>query len=261
MTDPFDIRGRGILVTGASSGIGRNAARLFAARGAKVAIVARRAERLAALAEEIRATGGIAFPLPLDVTQADALEAAIARIESDFAPIDVLVNNAGMTVAKPVLEQTLEEFTRVVDLNLTAAYWAAHAVARRMVARQDRLPPGGGSIVNITSVAAVRVRQFTPGYVSSKAGLANLTRALAWELAQHRIRVNSIAPGLFDTELAPGFSASPEGQRNRARIPMGRVGRDHELDGPLLLLASDAGSYMSGAEILVDGGSAAGRTA
>lgn len=261
MQDLFDIAGRCILVTGASSGIGRNAARLFASRGAKVAIVARRAERLEALAAEIGSAGGSAFALPLDVTDAPALESAIDRIERDFAPIDVLVNNAGSTVARPVLEQSLEDFTRVVDLNLTAAYWAAHVVARRMVARKDSLPRGGGSIINITSVAAVRVRLHTPGYVSSKAGLANLTRALAWELAPHRIRVNSIAPGLFDSELAPGFADSPEGKRSRARIPMGRVGRENELEGALLLLASDASSYMSGSEILVDGASAAGRTA
>ncbi len=261
MKDLFDIKGRCIMVTGASSGIGRNAARFFAGRGAKVAVVARRGDRLEALAAEIGAAGGTVFALPLDVTDAPALEAAIDRIERDFAPIDVLVNNAGMTVAKPVLEQSLEEFTRVVDLNLTAAYWAAHAVARRMVKRQDSLPPGGGSIINITSVAAVRVRQYTPGYVSSKAGLANLTRALAWELASRRIRVNSIAPGLFDSELAPGFAETEEGKRSRARIPMGRVGRENELEGALLLLASDASSYMSGSEILVDGASAAGRTA
>ncbi|MBM3504888.1 MAG: glucose 1-dehydrogenase [Alphaproteobacteria bacterium] len=259
MGNPFDVRGRCILVTGASSGIGHHAARMFAAAGAKVAIAARRADRLEALAKDLGKSGAAVFPIALDVADADACERAIDRVEREFHPIDVLLNNAGTTMSKPILEHTAEDFQRVVDVNLNGAWVMAQGVAKRMATRKDRLPKGGGSIINITSVAAIRTMIRTPAYVSSKAGLAHLTRMMAMELAPYRVRVNSIAPGLFITELSKDYVHTDRGKAMLAKIPMGRPAADDEMDGALLLLASDAGSYITGAEIIVDGGVASAR--
>lgn len=259
MKDLFDVSGRCVLVTGASSGIGRHTARMFASRGAKVAVAARRKDRLDALVEEFRKQGVQALAVPLEVADGAAVEKAVETVERDLAPIDILVNNAGMSFSRPILEHTPPDFARVVDVNLNGAFYVAHAVARRMAARKDSLPPGGGSIINITSVAAIRTMIRTPAYVASKAGLAHLTRMLAMEFAEYRIRVNSIAPGLFMTELSQDYVHTERGKAMLAKIPMGRPARDEEMDGPMLLLASDAGSYMSGAELIVDGAVASAR--
>ncbi len=259
MKDIFDVAGRCVLVTGASSGIGRHAARMFASRGAKVAVAARRKDRLDALVAEITKAGGQALAVALDVADGAAVEKAIDTVERELAPIDILINNAGTTWSRPILEHTPTDFAKVIDVNLNGAFYVAHAVARRMAAREANLPPGGGSIVNITSVAALRTMIRTPAYVASKAGLAHLTRMLAMELAPHRIRVNSIAPGLFITELSQDYVHTERGKAMLAKIPMARAARDEEMDGPMLLLASDAGSYISGAELVIDGAVASAR--
>ena len=249
-----DLRGRCALVTGASSGIGRHAARVFARAGAGVAVGARRAPQLGVLADGIRAECGRAFVVPFDVTDSSAVDAAVERVEREFAPIDILLNNAGVVERGSSLSGSEDAWNRVVDVNLSGAWHVARAVARRMAARRDSLPEGGGSIINITSYGALRTPVLVPAYAAAKAGLSHLTRALAVELAPQRIRVNAIAPGLFPTEMTEGFVSTERGRAFVERIPLRRPARLEELDGALLLLASSAGSYITGTEIVVDGG-------
>ena len=241
-------------MTGASSGIGRHAARVLARAGAGVAVAARRAPELEALAGEIRAAGGRAFAVPFDVTDPIAAGASIERVDREFAPIDILLNNAGIVERGSALSYSVEAFRRVVDVDLTGAWNVAQSVARSMASRRGSLPEGGGSIINITSYGAIRTPVLVPAYAAAKAGLSHLTRALAIELAPRRIRVNAIAPGLFPTKMTEGFASTGRGREFVERIPLGRPARLEELDGALLLLASDAGSYITGAEIVVDGG-------
>ncbi len=240
-----DLGGKTALVTGASSGLGAHFARLLARSGAKLIVAARRLERLEALVAEIERTGGSARAIALDVTDPAVITGAIA-----FAgAIDILVNNAGISIAKPVLDQTLEDWTSVVDTNLRGAFLVATEVARGMRERGH-----GGAIVNIASIGGIRqVGHVTP-YAISKAGVIQMTKQLALELARFDIRVNAIAPGYFETDLNRDFLASDAGETIRRRIPQRRFGRLEELDGPLLLLCSDASRFMTGSVIAVDGG-------
>lgn len=249
MSTLFDIAGRCALVTGASSGLGRHFATMLAAQGAKVAVVARRIDRLDGLVAEISAAGGTAVAASCDVTDGASVDAAIETAEEALGPIDILVNNAGITISKPLLDQGEDDWRRVIDTNLNGAWRVAQAVARRMTARGS-----GGSIVNIASIAGLSTMARVPAYVASKAALVQLTKTMAAELAPEGIRVNAIAPGLFPSELSEGYLSSEPGKATIARIPLGRVGDPAELDGPLLLLASGAGSFMTGAVLVVDGG-------
>ena len=249
MTDRMRLDGRCALVTGASSGLGRHFAEVLAGAGAAVAIVARRTDRLADLAAGIAAKGGKAFPVQLDVRDPVAVAAAVADIEARFQPIDILVNNAGVTRTRPILEQTADDWRTVIATNLDAAWYVAQAVARAMVARG-----APGAIVNIASVLGLHPAAGIPAYVASKAGLIRLTEAMAIELARHRIRVNALAPGYLNTELNSDFFATDAGKALIRRVPQRRLGELPELDGPLLLLASDASSFMTGSTLVVDGG-------
>jgi NAD(P)-dependent dehydrogenase (short-subunit alcohol dehydrogenase family) len=245
----FDLRGQAALVTGASSGIGRHLAELLAAAGAKVALAARRADRLAEAAREIEAAGGRCLPIALDVTRSDSVAAAVAAAESELGPLTILVNNAGVTVAKPVLRHTEEEWDYVLDTNLKGAWLMAREFAQHLV---DRGRPG--RIVNIASVLGVRTIARVPSYSAAKAGLIHLTHVLAMELARYGILVNAIAPGYVETDFNRDFLRSEAGKKLEARIPLRRVGRPDDLDGAMLLLASSAGAYITGAVIAVDGG-------
>ncbi len=248
MTDIFDIAGRVAFVTGASQGLGRRFAVTLASRGAKVGLAARSVEKLAAVVDEIIASGGKATATAIDVLDCASIDAAVAEMSSTLGPIDILVNNAGVAVTKPVLDQTEEDWDAVVDTNLKGAFLVAQAVARQMAKR------GGGSIVNIASILGYgTISQLTP-YAVSKAGLIQMTRNMALELARYGIRVNAIAPGYVETEMTRDFFATPPGQAIVAGIPQRRLGRGNDLDGPLLLLASDASRYMTGSVVLVDGG-------
>lgn len=259
MTNRFDLTGRVVMVTGASSGLGHHSAQVFAEAGAKVAVAARRSDRLNSLVEIIAAKGGTAFAVDLDVADEDAIEPALDAVENKLGPIDVLFNNAGMMIAKPPFEHTPEDWRRVIDTNLNGAWFVAIAVAKRMAARKDSLPPGGGSIINTTSVGATITMVQTPQYVASKAGLAHLTRQMARELAPYRIRVNAIAPGMFLTEINQERIHTEAGKASLARIPLGRPGHAEDMAGALLLFASDAGAYISGSELVIDGGILAAR--
>ncbi|MFQ5955540.1 MAG: SDR family NAD(P)-dependent oxidoreductase [Kiloniellales bacterium] len=247
--DPYDLAGRAAIVTGASSGLGRHFALLLAGAGAMVAVTARRVDRLEALAAEIEGLGGRAVPVALDVTDPHAVTGAVATVERELGPISVLVNNAGTVVVKPALEHTLEDWDTVIDTNLKGAWLMAQETARHMV----RLGHGG-SIVNIASMLGSVVMQRVPSYCASKAGVIHLTKALALELARHRIRVNAIAPGYFSSEMTEAWLDSKAGQAMVKTIPQRRVGQPEDLDGVLLLLASDASRYMTGSVVTVDGG-------
>lgn len=249
VSDPFALDGRVALVTGASSGLGRHFARTLAAHGAKVALAARRLPRLHELAGEIASAGGEATCVQMDVTDAASVRAGLAAARRELGVIDVVVNNSGVAVPKPALEADESDFDQVLDTNLRGAWLVARETARAMVEAGC-----AGSIVNIASILACRVGGGLSVYAASKAGLVQLTRALAMELARHRIRVNAIAPGYVRTEMNDAFFASEAGQAMVKRVPMRRLGEPAELDGALLLLASEAGSYMTGSVIVVDGG-------
>jgi len=248
----FDLSGKAALVTGASSGIGRHAARTLAAAGAKVAIAARRLEPLVELEKEIEALDGRAIPLRLDVTDAASVADCVAAAETELGPISILVNNAGIADGKPALEVSEADWDRVVDTNLKGAWLMAQAVAEHML----RLGHGG-SIVNTASVLGLAGSGQIPAYCASKGGLVNLTRALAVEWARHGIRVNALAPGYIETDINRGFLNSAAGEALRKRIPLQRFGETGDLDGALLLLASDASRYITGSIIVIDGGQSA----
>jgi NAD(P)-dependent dehydrogenase (short-subunit alcohol dehydrogenase family) len=245
----FDLANQVALVTGASSGIGRHLAELLATAGAKVALAARRIDRLAEAARQIEAAGGQCLPIACDVTRSDSVAAAVALAENALGALTILVNNAGVVVAKPVLQHTEEEWDYVVDTNLKGAWLMAREFAQHLV---DRQRPG--RIVNIASVLGVRTIARVPSYTAAKAGLIHLTGVLAMELARYGILVNAITPGYVETDFNRDFLRSDAGKKLEARIPLRRVGRPDDLDGAMLLLASPAGAYITGAVIAVDGG-------
>ena len=247
--DRFTLKGRRALVTGASSGLGKHFARTLAEAGALVIVAARSVDKLADTVAEVEAAGGRAWALRLDVTDLASVKAGFDAIEAEGGVADVIVNNAGLAVSRSLLEQTEADWDSVLDTNLKGAWLVAQEGARRLVGAKR-----GGAIVNIASITGERVAGAVAPYCTSKAGVMHLTRAMALELARHGIRVNALAPGYVQTELNRDFLASEAGERLRARIPQRRFGRAEELDGPLLLLASDAGAYLTGSVVFADGG-------
>ena len=243
------LTGRNALVTGANGGLGRHFAQTLARAGASVAIAARRIATLQPVHEANSRLGARVESVALDVTDAVSVAAAFDRAAAALGPITVVVNNAGIAITKPLLDHTEDDWRQVIDVNLDGAWRVAQAAARQMV-RQGQ----GGSIVNVASILGLRVASQVPSYVASKAALVQLTKAMALELARHRIRVNTLAPGYVETALNRDFFASDAGQAMIKRVPQRRIGALDELDAPLLLLASDAGSYMTGSVLVVDGG-------
>jgi NAD(P)-dependent dehydrogenase (short-subunit alcohol dehydrogenase family) len=241
----FRLEGRSAVVTGASSGLGRHIATVLAAAGAEVFACARRTDRLAELVGEINNGGGRARAIPMDVTDRTSVCAALNAI----GHVDVLINSAGVANNKRVLEYTDQDWDSIVGTNLKGAWIVAQETAKRMVDANV-----AGSIINITSIYASRVAGGVSLYVVSKAGLKHLTQSMALELARYNIRVNSIAPGYIPTELNREFLASDAGEKLKSRIPSRRFGHSEDLDGALLLLATQAGGYITGSEIVVDGG-------
>lgn len=244
----FSVRGKVVLVTGASSGFGAHFARMLAREGAKVGLAARRVGTLESIAADIRKGGGTVATTKLDVTDGASVQQAVRAIAEELGRIDVLVNNSGVSVGKPLLEQTEADFDAVVDVNLKGAFLVATEVARRM-----RADGKGGSIINIESILSFRQAGHIAPYAASKAGLTQLTKSMALELARYNIRVNGIAPGYFTTDINREFFDTEAGAVMIKRMPSRRLGNIEELEGPLLLLASDASSYMSGTTIVVDG--------
>jgi len=245
----FSIAGQVALVTGASSGIGEHFAEVLAAAGAKVALAARRTDRLAAVAQRIEADGGQCLPLACDVTRQASIAAAIAAAEAGLGALSILVNNAGVVVSKPLFEHTEEDWDYVVDTNLKGAWLAAREFAHHLV--EQRRP---GRIINISSVLASHTIGRVPAYCAAKAGLSHLTQVLAMELARYGILVNALAPGYVETDFNRAFFETPPGKALIGRIPLKRLGQSPDLDGALLFLASPASAYVTGAIIPVDGG-------
>lgn len=247
----FRLDGKIALITGASSGIGAELARAFAAAGAAVALAARRRDRLEALEREIRSSGARAISVELDVTARDALPKAFDAIEAQLGLVDVIVNNAGVAVPASFLKTSAEAFRATMDTNFDAAWHVTQEAARRLVA--VRKP---GSIINVASVLALGSGVGYSAYSASKAALVSLTESLALEFVRYGIRVNAIAPGWFVTEMNRDYFATDAGAEYLKKIPPGRAGQLSELVGPALLLASDAGSYVNGVTLPVDGGHA-----
>jgi 3-oxoacyl-[acyl-carrier protein] reductase len=245
----FDLGGRVALVTGASSGLGMHFAEVLAENGAAVALVARRTDRLAATKARIEAAGGRAIAIGADVLDRTAMARAFGEAEKAFGTVTLLVNNAGVAHSGRALELAEEEWRRVLSTDLDAVFFWAQEAARRMVAAGRH-----GAIVNIASVLGFGVSKGTAAYATAKAGVVQLTKALALELAYKGVRVNAIAPGWFVTEINRDFLLSEKGAAMTREIPVGRFGEDGDLDGVLLLLASDAGRYIAGATYVVDGG-------
>jgi NAD(P)-dependent dehydrogenase (short-subunit alcohol dehydrogenase family) len=245
MPDTWRLQGRVAFVTGASSGLGAHFARVLASVGADVVIGARRVDALSDVARTIVEAGGRCTTVTLDVTDPASIDAALASLDR----IDVLVNNAGVVREAGALDHTSADWDAVLDTNLKGIFLMSQAVGKLM-----RATSSGGSIINVASILGLRQAGGVLPYAVSKAGAIQLTKTLALELARFKIRVNALAPGYIDTDLNTSFWDSDAGKAMLKRIPQRRLGRVEELDGPLLLLASDLSSYMTGSVIEIDGG-------
>ncbi|MCV7195205.1 SDR family oxidoreductase [Mycobacterium angelicum] len=247
--DLFDLHGKTALITGASTGIGKKVALAYVEAGAQVALAARHFDAVAAVAEEVAAAGGKALPICCDVTQQAQVTSMVDQVTAELGGVDIAVCNAGVVGVVPMLDMTLEEFQRIQSTNVTGVFLTAQAAARAMV-QQGR----GGAIVTTASMSGhiVNIPQQVGHYCASKAAVVHLTKAMAVEFAPHRIRVNSVSPGYILTELV-----EPLAEYHalwEPKIPLGRIGRPEELTALYLYLASEASSYMTGSDIVIDGG-------
>ena len=256
MTGPdqlFDLTGKVAIVTGASSGLGWQFALVLARAGAKVAICARRLDKLGELLRQVEAFDGRAMPVKLDVTDTASVRACIESTETELGPISILVNNAGIAKRDHALDHEEEDWDQVVATNLKGVWLMAQETSRHMAKLGH-----GGSIINIASILGLTARAYLPSYCASKGAVVNLTRALALDLARHDIRVNAIAPGYIETDINREYLHSDAGKAMIESIPQRRTGWPEDLDGALLLLASDASRFMTGSVVVVDGGHTAG---
>jgi 3-oxoacyl-[acyl-carrier protein] reductase len=245
----FDLAGRVALVTGASSGLGMRFAEVLAEAGAAVVLVARRSDRIAVLAQRLAASGARATAVTADVTDRAAMLRAFDAAERAFGTVDIVVNNAGVVHADRAVELPEAEWRRVLGTDLDAVFFWSQEAARRLIAAGK-----GGAIVNIASILGYGAAKGVAAYAVAKAGVIQLTRALGVELAAKGIRVNAIAPGWIVTDLNRDYLASERGAAILKDIPLGRFGAERDLDGALLLLVSDAGRFITGTTIVVDGG-------
>ncbi len=248
LSSVFDLTKKHILVTGASSGLGRHFARTLTQAGARVALCSRGIDKLTTLAAELRAAGGRCEAYALDVRDRNSIREVVAAVEA-IAPIDVLVNNAGIAIPKAPQKLTDEQWDTVYETNLRGPWVLAQEVIKRRLADNR-----GASIINIASVLGIRAIGHLAPYSAAKAGLINLGRDLCVDLATTGIRINALAPGYFTTEMNDEWLQTPAGDRLRSRIPAKRFGDPSELDGALIYLASDASRYMNGNLMTVDGG-------
>lgn len=247
--DPFSMQGKLALVTGASSGLGKHFGQVLAHAGATVVLSARNVEKLQQVLEQIQASGAVAHAVAMDVSNSSSVKNAMAQIVKQYGVPDVLVNNAGQSIAKPMLEQTEEDWDQILDTNLKGCWLVGTELARALAAAGKP-----GSIVNIASILGERVGGAVGPYAISKAGLVQATKAMALELARYNIRVNAILPGYVATDMNSEFLASELGDKLRKRIPTRQFCELSDLTGPLLLLASNAGAGMTGACVAVDRG-------
>ena len=245
----FRVDGKIALVTGAGSGLGRQFAVTLAEAGAAVALAARRREKLAETAALVEEAGGKALCLDLDVTDSLSVTSCVRNVTSELGVPDILVNNAGIARQAFLTEISEEDWDAVLDTNLKGVFLVAQAVAKEMIKAEKP-----GSIINIASILGFGVSKALASYIAAKAGVAHLTKAMALEWCRQGIRVNAIAPGYFVTEINEDAFEQGAHELVKQAVPMGRVGEMAEISGPLLLLASDAGSYMTGSVLTVDGG-------
>lgn len=261
MTTSFDLSGKVAFVTGASSGLGARFARVLAANGARVVLASRRTERLLELRAEIEADGGAANVVTLDITRTDRIAAAVAHAETEAGPIDILVNNSGVSRTQRLVDVKPEDFDFIFTTNVRGSFFVAQEVARRMIARAKGIGPDRPArqarIINVASAAALRVLAQIGIYCMSKSAVVQMTRAMALEWARYGINTNAICPGYIRTELNDEHWDTEAGRRLVQMLPRRRLGEPADLDGLLLLLASDQSSFINGAIVSADDGFAA----
>lgn len=249
-----NFEGKIALITGASSGLGARFAKVLAQAGAQVVLAARRVDRLKELRAEIEADGGAAHVVALDVTDYSSIKAAIAHAETEAGPIDILINNAGVSNMQPLLDVTPEDYAYVIDTNQRGAFFVAQEVAKRMVARYKGDHKRQHRIVNIASVAGLRTMPRLGVYCMSKAAIVHMTRAMAIEWGKFGINVNAICPGYISTEINEEYFASDAGHKLLEKLPRNRVGHPEDLDGLLLLLAAEESRFLNGTIVTADDG-------
>jgi NAD(P)-dependent dehydrogenase (short-subunit alcohol dehydrogenase family) len=257
MAYTLDLAGRVALVTGASSGLGEQFARTLARAGAAVVLASRRTERLMTLRADIEAEGGDAHVVSLDVTRIESIRAAVAHAETEVGPIDILINNSGVSTTQRVQEVQEEDFDFVFDTNVKGAFFVAQEVGKRMLARAKGQAPGtfaGGRIINIASMAGLKVLPQISVYSMSKAAVIHMTKAMAIEWGRYGINVNAICPGYIDTEINHHHWQTEQGQKLIQMLPRKRVGQPSDLDALLVMLASNESGFVNGAAIAADDG-------
>jgi NAD(P)-dependent dehydrogenase (short-subunit alcohol dehydrogenase family) len=253
----IDLSGRVALVTGASSGLGTQFAKVLAKAGAGVVLASRRVERLKALRAEIEADGGDAHVVTLDVTDRDSIKAAVAHAETEMGTIDILVNNSGVGSTQLLTEVGEDDFDFVFDTNTRGAFFVAQEVGKRMIARSKGAAPGtftGGRIVNIASMAGLKALSRIGVYAMSKAAVVHMTRAMALEWGRYGINVNAICPGYIDTEINHHQWETEQGQKLIAMLPRKRIGQPQDLDAVLMMLCANESHFVNGAVIAADDG-------
>lgn len=253
----MNFNGKVALVTGASSGLGARFAKILAEAGAQVVLAARRVERLKELRAEIESNGGFAHLVALDVTDHASIKSAIAHAETEAGPIDILINNSGVSSTQRLVDVTPEDYRYVMDTNLQGAFFVAQEAAKRMILRAKGDPSRQHRIINIASVAGLRVLSQIGVYCMSKAGVVQMTKAMALEWGRHGINVNAICPGYIETEINREYFQSEGGKKLIDMLPRKRIGYPEDLDGLLLLLSADESRFINGAIITADDGMAA----
>ncbi|MFM0072175.1 SDR family oxidoreductase [Paraburkholderia sediminicola] len=250
----INLEGKVALITGASSGLGKRFAQVLSQAGAKVVLASRRTERLKELRAEIEASGGAAHVVSLDVTDYQSIKSAVAHAETEAGTIDILVNNSGVSTTQKLSEVTPADFEYVFDTNTRGAFFVAQEVAKRMIMRGNSAQKPSYRIINIASMAGLRVLPQIGLYSMSKATVVHMTKAMALEWGKHGINVNAICPGYIDTEINHHHWSTEQGQKLVSLLPRHRVGKPEDLDGLLLLLAADESQFINGSVIAADDG-------
>jgi NAD(P)-dependent dehydrogenase (short-subunit alcohol dehydrogenase family) len=252
-----NFEGKTALITGASSGLGARFAKILAQAGAQVVLASRRVERLKELRAEIESDGGAAHVVPLDVTDYASIKSAVAHAETEAGPIDILVNNSGVSTTQRLVDVTPDDYAHVMDTNQRGAFFVAQEIAKRMIARAKGDPKKQHRIINIASVAGLRVLPQIGIYCMSKAAVVHMTKSMAAEWGKYGINVNAICPGYIGTEINAEYFDSERGQALINILPRKRVGKPEDLDGLLLLLAAEESHFINGAIVTADDGMSA----
>ena len=257
MSIEVNFEGKTALITGASSGLGARFAKILAQAGAQVVLASRRVERLKELRAEIESNGGAAHVVPLDVTDYASIKSAVAHAETEAGPIDILVNNSGVSTTQRLVDVTPDDYAHVMDTNQRGAFFVAQEIAKRMIARAKGDPKKQHRIINIASVAGLRVLPQIGIYCMSKAAVVHMTKSMAAEWGKYGINVNAICPGYIGTEINAEYFDSERGQALINILPRKRVGKPEDLDGLLLLLAAEESHFINGAIVTADDGMSA----